>query len=132
MTPDHFDPPDHERVFYRHITTGDLGWLVRRDGKDCIRFDRPSQEIVKLFKESEWILEREHRPLTRLQLCQVAFEADKRLCFFLGKHDLARRDWLMLKDEDRIAWSQRGPGPGTGRRELFQAVMSVLERHAGR
>lgn len=132
MTPDHYDPPDHERVFYRHTTTGDLGWMVRREGKDHIRLDRPSHEIVRLFKPADWIEEREHRPLTRLQLTQIAFEADKKLCFFLGKHDLARREWLNLKDEDRIAWSQHGPGSGGGRRELFDAVMSSLARLAGR
>lgn len=128
----HWDPADHERLFYRHVTTGDLGWLVRREGHDCIRLDRPAQEITRLYKEVEWIPEREHRPLTKLQLVQIAFEADKRLCFFLGKHDLARREWLSMKDEQRIAWSENGPGPGGGRPELFRAILKTLERFAGK
>lgn len=132
MKGDHWDPADHERTFYRHATTGDLGWMVRREGRDCIRLDRPAQEISRPYRESEWIAEREHRPLTKLQLVQIAFEADKRLCFFLGKHDLARREWLSMKDEQRIAWADKGPPAGGGRPELFAAILKVLERYAGK
>jgi hypothetical protein len=129
---DHWDPTDHEKTYYRHITTGDLGWLVRREGKDCIRLDRPSQEITKVFREADWVPTTDYRPLTGYQLAQVAYEADKKLCFFLGKHDQARKDWLMLKDEERIAWRQKGPPRGGGRQELFKAIMATLERYAGK
>lgn len=132
MKGEHWDPADHEKIYYRHTTTGDLGWLVRREGRDCIRFDRPSHEMVRVFKEDEWIAEREHRPLTKYQLTQIAFEADKKLCFFLGLHSEARRDWLSLRDEDRIRWAEKGPPPRGGRRELWQAVMASLERFAGK
>lgn len=132
MTPDNWDPPDHERTYYRHTMTGDLGWLVRRDGKDYIKYDRPSHIMERPFRDQDWIAEREHRPLTRLQLAQVAFEADKRLCFFLGLHDQSRREWLSLKDEQRIAWSSAGPPNKGGRQELYQAVMAALARYAGK
>ncbi len=130
MNQDNWDPLPHERAFHRHSTTGDLGWLVRREGKDCIRLDRPAQEIVRPFRPDEWIVEREHRPLTKYQLAQVAFEADKKLCFFLGHHDLSRREWLALKDEPRIAFTNNGPGGKGPRQQLFNAIMSVLEIYA--
>ena len=132
MNADNWDPPDHERVFYRHSTTGDLGWLVRRDGKDCVKYDRPAMDIVRPFRADEWIAELEYRPLTRLQLVQVAFEADKKLCYFLGRHELSRRQWLNLSENERIRWSTNGPPDTGGRQELFQAIMASLERYAGR
>lgn len=132
MKGDHWDPAEHERTYYSHMTTGDLGWMVRREGRDCIRLDRPAQEIVRVYKEDEWRPEREHRQLNRYQLVQIAFEADKKLCFFLGKHEVARKEWLSMRDEQRITWAQNGPGAGSGRPELFQAIMKCLERYAGK
>lgn len=132
MKADHWDPAEHERTYYSHMTTGDVGWMVRREGKDCIRLDRPNHEIIRPYRQDEWQPELQHRPLTKYQLLQVAFEADRKLCFFLGKHDIARREWLSLKEEDRIKWGQFGPGSGSGRRELFNAVMAALERYAGK
>jgi hypothetical protein len=123
----HWDPADHERSYYRHVMTGDLGWMVRRDGKDCIRLDRPNQEIVKPFREQEWIPEHEHRPITRLQLVQIAYEADRKLCFFLGLHADARKEWASMREQDRLRWAQHGPGAGPGRQLLFTRIMAALD-----
>ena len=130
MKADHWDPKEHERTYYRSMSSGELGWMVRREGVDCIKLDRPAQEIVQRYDPAKWAPEAAHRPLTKYQLAQIAFEADKRLCFFTGRHDLARREWLSMKEEDRIRFTQLGPGLGPGRRELFKAVMAALERFA--
>ncbi len=130
MKADHWDPADHERSYYRHIMTGDRGYMVRRDGKDHIRWDRPSQEITRPFREGEWIPEREHRPMTRLQLIQIAYEADRKLCFFLGLHSEARREWNAMHERDRLDWAARGPGAGPGRAAMFQAILDTLGRYA--
>jgi hypothetical protein len=126
---DHWDPAPHERSYYRHVTTGDLGWMVRREGKDHIKLDRPAQDLVKLFRPEEWIVEQEYRTLTRQQFAQIAFEADKKLCHFLGEHDLARRQWLELHERVRIAWVNMGPGHGL-RAKLYAAIMATLQEHA--
>jgi len=132
VSANHWDPAPHERTYYRHALTGDLGWLVRRDGAEHILLDRPGQEIAKPFKPGEWTVEAEYRPLTRMQFAQVAFAADKALCLALGKHLLARREWLSMRDEDRIVFMQMGPRAGGGRQELFEAIMASLERYGGR
>lgn len=129
---DDYDPPGHERVYYRHTITGDLGYLVRREGKDYIRLDRPAQDISKPFLAAEWIAEQEYRPLSRMQLVQIAFEADKKLCILLGLHDEGRKQWLNLRDEERIAWAAGGPPAKGGRKAVFLALMKALEEHAGR
>lgn len=127
-----WEPREHERIYVRSATTGDLGWMCKREGKQCVRLDRPMQEIIKPYLDTEWIPESDHRPLTRLQLSQIAFEADKALCLYIGMHDLARREWKLLTERQRITWTETGPGRGSGRRELFLAVMNSLGHLAGR
>lgn len=121
----------HERVWYSHRTTGDRAYLVTENGKQRIRYDRPSQSnelTTRDFEPSEWIALHEVRPLTEHQMAQVALDADKKLCFFLGMHSLANRTWLSMRDEQRIDWTNNGP-PLTAhplRREQFAMIMSVL------
>lgn len=129
-TPDHWDPPQTERQYYRSSDTGDLGWLVRRDGKDRIRLDRPMQEIVKPFDEGKWVEEREWKPFSRTQVQKLLFELDKQMCFLLSLYKEAKKDWLSLKDEERIEWMKNGPGPGNLRAEVYKAVFKILERHS--
>lgn len=122
----YYEPPDKDRIYYRNVTSGQLGWFVRRDGKDRIRFDRPDQEITVPFTKAQWVAEQEHRPLTKAQITQVAFEADKMLCRILGLHDKADKEWLNLKDETRIAWMETGPTRPVERSHLYRAIMKEL------
>lgn len=131
MNEANWDPLPNERTYYSHVMTGDLGWMVRRDGKDCIRLDRPNQEIVKVFREGEWTPNLDHRPITKLQLVQVAYEADRKLCFFLGLHGEARREWAAMREQDRLKWAAHGPGAGPGRKLLFAQIMAALDFLAG-
>jgi hypothetical protein len=68
--------------------------------------------------------------MTKLQLVQIAYEADRKLCFFLGLHGEARREWASMREQDRLKWAEFGPGKGPGRKELFHHILSTLERYA--
>lgn len=122
-----WDPKPSERRYYRNARTGDLGYLVERDGKDVIRYDRPNEEILRPYRQDEWIVEREHRKLTAAQIAHVAFEADKKLCLFIGLPNQANREWLSMKDEERIRWIKDGPSSGLARMHLFGAIKFALE-----
>lgn len=130
------DPRPEDRIWYRHHREGTRGYLVTREGKRCIKLDRPQQssefsEVVQPFIEGNWIPERENRPCTRAGIARVAFEADKALCIAIGEHVLGRREWLNLKDEQRIDWMaghKKPPAELKGsRRELYIDVMKRLE-----
>jgi hypothetical protein len=127
---ENWDPQPNERQYYRSAETGDLGWLVRRDGKDRVRLDRAMQEITLPFTPDRWIEEREWKPFSRLSIDRLLFEADKQLCHLLGLHMEAKRDWLSLSEEKRIEWMKTGPGPGGLRAELYLAVEGVLRKHS--
>lgn len=122
----HYEPLPHGREYQRDNTTGDRGWLVRRDSKTWVRLDRAGQEILRPFREATWTAEIDHRPLTKFQLAHVTFEADKALCKALGLADLGRRDWLSMTDEKRIAWMTNGPGVDPKRRALYDSIVETL------
>lgn len=113
---------DEDRQYYRHVQEGQRGYLVERDGKKYIRLDRPNEVMERIFREHEWQLDREARPLNQHQVGRVAFEADKAACIALGEHDDSRREWASLTESKRLAWMASGPPPGP-RKELFDAIM---------
>lgn len=122
------DPLPHEREYYRHATTGDLGYIVRRDGKDCIKMDRGSApEEIRDFVAGAWVRENQVYPMNRQQLVQVAYEADRKLCFYLGLHKEAKREWRSMKEEERIKWVEKGPRASSLRNHLFAAIMEALK-----
>lgn len=127
LTPDHWDPPEHERQYFRSAQTGDRGWLVRRDGKDYMKLDRKAEVIERLYREGEWIEEApEMADFTAIQIAMVTFEADKALCKQLGDTKKARREWLNLLDEQRIQWMNDGPQEPR-RKRLYQAVKKAMQ-----
>lgn len=129
-TPAHWDPEPSERIYYRSAKTGNLGWLVRREGADKIRLDRAMQEIIIPFNKDEWDEERHYKPFSRTQVSLLAFEADKLLCRMLGQHERSRKEWLSLSDKERISWMEQGPGPDGLRGEVYAALFGVLGKHA--
>ena len=130
-TPATTDPTPDRREWYSHVRTGEKGYLVVRDGARHIKLDRPNQDIVKPYRESEWHRDNEHRPLTRQHLGLVAFAADRELCRSLGMHEQAKRDWLSLTTEQRVAWMDSGPGKPAERARLWSAIMKTLKPLAG-
>jgi hypothetical protein len=122
-----YDPPEAQRELVRN-GWGELGWLVRRDGKSMVRLDRPNQEILKPYVASEWLPEVPMRPLARQQLARVAFEADRELCRGLGAFAHAMRTWQRLSELERKQWTERGPKEKSGpRATLYKAIMGGLE-----
>lgn len=121
-----WDPKPSERDYYRKLPTGDLGYLVRRDGKDCIRLDRPHQEIIVPFREGEWKAEHEAHKWSRAQVAKIAFEADRELCHALQIFDKAKKDWRSLHEDERLAWMSKGPKSPALRVKLYAAIMEVL------
>lgn len=125
--PDNWDPPAHRRKYVRSTRTGDLGYFVRRDGKDCIRLDRPSEEIVKAYTgQQDWVDEQAARPISDHQMGRVCFEADRALCLALGLHGDARREWISLTDAQRIHWMKEGPDDHPRRRALYLLLQNFL------
>lgn len=127
---DEIDSPETKRKWFTHTRNGERGWLVERNEKPFIKLDRPMRETLLPFKKGEWKPMGEYRPLTGWQVAQVAFEADKQLCFFLGKHQRAKLEWISLSDEERLKWVKNGP-PGVDRKMLFDANMESM-RHLKR
>lgn len=116
-----WDPDPGEREYFRSAIDGQLGWKVRRDGVEWIRLDRAFEEILKR-PGGDWLPELEHRQITPANIAQVCFEADKKLCFFLGLHENARRDWNNLHEEQRKEWIAKGPPPIVMSKAEFQKL----------
>lgn len=127
--PNYWDPLPSERTYYRHVMTGDRGWLVRREGKDMVKLDRPMQDIVRPAN-AEWQQEPARAPMTLAQVAQVMFEADKKLCYWLGLHLEARAEWASLLEEERLEWMEEPPTRGGPREALWNSIRIALSPYA--
>jgi hypothetical protein len=125
--PDVWDPPAHERQYFRNASSGDLGWLVRRDGQDCIKRDIASNDTFVPYREGQWRPEFRPYPLTTTQMAMVAFCADKELCRFLGLQSKSKMDWAALTDSERSQWINEGPNNPDRRAVLYQSIMDGLK-----
>ena len=128
---DNWDPQPHERQCYMHILSGDYGWLVRREGKDVIKLDRPGLDEIRPFDVQDWRSREEVRPMSPGQLAKVMFDADKALCLALGLRDTAKIEWLSLKPEKRRAWIEVGPSEPPIRAQLYAAIKNTLRHLTG-
>jgi hypothetical protein len=126
------DPQLSARVYYRHLETGDRGYLVERDGKPAIKWDRPMATDTT-HELSKWKLEADATPLfSAHQIAMVAFVADKEACRALGQVDIANRTWLDLTEKQRHDWMKTGPKAKLGpRRDLYEAVVKALGGSVG-
>lgn len=128
----HADPKLSERVYYRHLETGDRGYLVERDGKPAIRWDRIAGDTTHDL--TRWKKEDDALPLfSAHHVAMIAFAADKECCRALGQVDLAQRQWLDLSEKQRRDWITDGPKVRLGpRRELYESITKVLGgKHGG-
>lgn len=124
-----WNPAPSERTYYRSARDGQRAYLVRRGGKDMMRLDREMEEIlhpVDLANMHEWRPDNQVHPINTHQLAQVAFAADRELCRVLGKPVEARREWLSMKEQDRVKWMQDGPDTGDIRDDLYDAIQGTL------
>lgn len=124
-TASNWDPSPQEREWYREVMTGDLGYLVRRDGVDRIKLDRTQEEIIRPFRPGEWTPEKEHRPMTVAQVAEICFLADRRLITFTHNPGL-KKAWHDLKEEEKIAWMDKGPTKDPMRKALYQGITEAL------
>lgn len=131
MTELNSDPLEHERVWYRHKDTGDRGYAVVRGGNPAIRFDRGMTVDQSSLEPGKWKLDTDKTPeFSAIQIAQICFEADKKLCWAMGLPELAKREWLDLSEKRRIAWVNKGPqvqDVGYARRaRLYMAIQTEL------
>lgn len=119
----HSDPPKAEREWFSHKQSGDRGYKVIREGKEHIRLDRPMEEITYPFNPSMWDPDEQYRPMSVAQIAQVAFEADRKLCFWLGVPDQSKKEWASLTDKQRQFWMTEGPKQ-TQRKELYAGIFA--------
>lgn len=128
-TPAHdWDPPPGEREYFRDHGRGDRGYLVRREGKDCIRLDRPEQELVVPFTGS-WKRDEFGSLYLSDQIAQVAFHADRGVCALVGLHAESRKQWRELSDKERIHFIRRGPPDGAHplRRLVYESIFEAAK-----
>lgn len=123
------DPPAQMREWYRSATSGQRGWKVLRGKNVYIKIDRPEQDIEQLWREGDWIAEKERRPLTKWQIAKVSFEADRELCRVLGLVAASKREWHSLKEEIRQDWMREGPAGSTAEATMRQALYDTIMDH---
>ena len=123
-----WDPEPNERTYYRSQGSADRGWLVRRDGIDCIRLDRPMQDISRPYKAHEWLPEKEQHPLAPIAKAKIAFALDHELCQAIGLIKNSRKGWLDLTDDKKVEFMERGPAAGPDiRLKMYALVMEGLK-----
>lgn len=123
--PDFDSDVSDERRWVHNTTTGDRGYLVEVDGEQCVQLDRVNQRIIKPYRQSEWRLEEEHRPLTVHSLAQVSYAADCFLQIALGRSQNPV-PWMSLKENDKLRWVRNGPGGKGPRAKLYAAINKTL------
>lgn len=103
---------------------------MKRDGKECIKLDRPTQDITVPL-DGTWRLDNQSYPMTVHRAAKIAFVADRELCGAIGEYMASKVDWLDLREKERIAFMEDGPGDEGIRDKLFLAVMGVLKELTG-
>lgn len=125
--PPDWDPLPGEREWYRHSTTGDRGYRVRREGKDAIRLDRPEQELIQSMHG--WTRDEYGSMFVREQIARIAFAADRAVCGVVGDHAIARQVWHDLREQDRVKFVAKGPPDGAHpmRRLIYNAIATATK-----
>lgn len=128
VKPAEWDPAVPDREYFREGKNGDRGYLVRRNGVDCIRLDRPMEEILKP-KTDQWVRDEYGSLLLKSQITSVAFAADRAMCAFVGLHQESRVTWQDLTDKQRIEFTANGPPAGASvmRRKVYEAIFESLK-----
>jgi hypothetical protein len=123
-----WDPTPAERAYYRSHKDGQRAYLVRRNGKDMLRLDRPMEEILHQL-DGNWQADVSIPPLSVHAIAAVAFAADRALCKATGVQLKAHQgEWLSMKEQARIDWMNEGPKTGDIRDDLYDAIMGTLRK----
>jgi hypothetical protein len=122
---DHWDPRPDERKYYRSNDDGQRGYLVRREGKDRIRLDRPMEEIVVPL-DGKWTQDSKLHVMSKHAAAKIAYIADQALCKATGEYG-AKEEWIDLRDKERIRFMADGPDVGGFRDEFYKGIMALLK-----
>lgn len=114
------------RRLVRSSNDGQLGEVVEREDSNgnlrlMFKLDRPGEEILRPYNENHFTDEAE-RKITRMARARVAYDADRALRMALGEPMLSCKEWIMCKDEERLAFRDKGPPVGQ-RRDLWTVIM---------
>lgn len=120
------EPREHDRVYYRSLRDGSLGYMVKMGHRDMIKLDKPGEEV--LFEPGlDWQPEEPPRcDVNRMQAAEVAWQADKSLKRWLGDKWDPRTEWLNTHEEERIRFAKEGPMAGGLRDKVFDAIMRAI------
>lgn len=126
-----WDPKPSERVYYRSTHDGQRGYMVRRNGIEAIRLDRPMEELIRELNDG-WKRDEESYPLNPHRLAKIAFVADRELAAAIGDRIEPReREWIDLSERERIRFLNDGPDEGGIRDKLHLAIVECLKELAG-
>jgi hypothetical protein len=120
----HWEPKPDERKYYRNPVDGQRGWLVRRDGKDCIRLDRPMEDLC--VSMAGWKEDRQAHVMSPHAAAKIAYIADQALCAATGEY-FPKKEWIDLADKERIRFMKDGPDVGGFRDEFHLGIKELLK-----
>lgn len=105
---------------------GQLGRVVvMDDGKLGVRLDRGATVQIEPYHPQVWHNEDAPPKLQMMQLARVAYEADRALRVARGEY--GAKEWMSMREQDRLAWSQGGPpAADVERSRLHAAVVRAL------
>lgn len=113
--------------FYRHISDGRRGELLRLRAGDVIRYSFSGGFQDVPFRPQDWRQEAENAQLTPMQVTQIAYAADAVLSRYADGQDKYRGEWLNVPSEVRIGLGKTGPATSnTLRLQLWAAIMETL------
>jgi hypothetical protein len=121
-----------DKIWFRHRTTGELAYLLEQNGIKKLKPNRPNDPTVYDLpiqgtdgSFGAWELAKEKRVLNKHQIATVAYAADYYLCKAIGV--FGNKDWMNLKDEDRISFVNNGPKTtDEDRLNLYRAIVQLL------
>jgi hypothetical protein len=122
---DNWDPKPNERKYYRSAIDGQRGYLVRRGGEDCVRLDRPMEELVSPL-DGSWAVDSKLHVMSRHAAAKIAYIADQALCRATGEYG-SKKEWIDLGDNERIRFMKDGPDVGGFRDEFYKGIMGLLK-----
>lgn len=118
--------PEHERLYVRNRMTGERGYLVEDRGTVYVRLaSAHGQE--RRYERHEWIDDIKLKPLTRMNVAEAAFAAERIICKAKGLHQESKRDWAGLTTEQRIEYKLKGPKTADPERRLvWEGITKLL------
>lgn len=117
---------DAQRRWVRSAVDGQLGYLVEDGGGVRVRLDRPREEIYKRYDPHQWPDAEDTRDLSKMQIARITYEADRAYRLACGEAASVVKDWISMKDEERIQWLKRGRAMPPVRHNLRAAIEGVI------